>query len=196
MQLALYAPALLLTVAILGLPLDIWNYALDRRFGISVQSWRSWGSDWITGQLIALLIGTVVVALVYTAIRRSPRRWWRIVWVVSIPLILAAFVVQPLVIDPLFFTFSPLAPGHPDLADGLTRVMRHGGVDIPPERMFVMNASTKTTALNAYVAGLGPSKRAVIGTRPSNRRPHPRCCSCSVTRWGITCSTTSPKRSP
>jgi Zn-dependent protease with chaperone function len=158
----LYAPAFLLTLAIIGLPLDLWDHALDHRFGISIQGWPSWSSDWVTNQILTLVMGTLIIALTYALIRRSPRRWWLYVWLVSLPLLVAVFVIQPLVIDPLFFTFTPLAKAHPALATALQQVVHHGGIDIPPERMFVMNASSKVTSLNAYVAGLGPSKRAVI----------------------------------
>jgi Zn-dependent protease with chaperone function len=83
-------------------------------------------------------------------------------WVAAIPVILAIFFVQPMVIDPLFFKFTPLHAGHPELVAQLQQVVHHGGIDIPSERMFEMNASTKLTGLNAYVAGIGASKRAVI----------------------------------
>jgi Zn-dependent protease with chaperone function len=161
-RILLYAPAVLLTLAILGLPLDLWDQSLERRFGLSVQSWQSWSSDWITNQILVLLVGTLLVLILYTAIRRSPRRWWLYVWLASLPLLVAAFVIQPLVIDPLFFTFTPLAPTHPALATALQQLVHHGGVTISPTRMFIMNASSKVTTLNAYVTGIGPSKRAVI----------------------------------
>src|SRR5271170_2104881 len=50
----IFAPALLLALAILGLPLDIWDHSLAHHFGVSVQGWGSWASDWITNQVVAL----------------------------------------------------------------------------------------------------------------------------------------------
>jgi STE24 endopeptidase len=158
----LYAPAVLITIAVLSLPVDVWDQSLERRFGLSVQSWPSWSQDWLTNQLVSLVIATLLILIFYRIVRRSPRRWWLYVWLVSIPLIIAGFVIQPLVIDPLFYKFTPLAPTHPELAAALQQVVHHGGVSIPPDRMFVMNASSKVTSLNAYVTGIGPSKRAVI----------------------------------
>jgi STE24 endopeptidase len=158
----LYAPAVLITIAILSFPFDAWDQSLDRRFGLSIQSWPSWGQDWIINQLVTLVIETVLILIFYLIVRRSPRRWWLYVWLVSIPLIVAGFVVQPLVIDPLFYKFTPLAPSHPELATAIEQVVHHAGISIPPDRLFVMNASSKVTSLNAYVTGIGPSKRAVI----------------------------------
>jgi STE24 endopeptidase len=51
----------------------------------------------------------------------------------------------------------------------MQKVMRHGGIDIPPERTFLMNASSKTTQLNAYVTGFGHSKRVVIYDNTINK---------------------------
>ena len=161
-QLILYAPILLLTVAVLSLPSDIWDESLQHRFGLSVQSWKSWSGDWVTNQIIALIIGTILVGILYAVIRRSAQRWWFYFWLASIPVLLLIFYLQPIIIDPLFFKFTSLEATHPELVVAMEKVVHHGGMEIPPERMFEMNASTKTTGLNAYVTGFGGSKRAVV----------------------------------
>jgi STE24 endopeptidase len=161
-QLIIFAPLILLTVALLGLPTDINDQKLELAFGLSVQKWPAWISDWITSQIIMLIVGTVLVGILYAVIRRSPRRWWFYFWLASIPVLLLVFFLQPVVIDPLFFKFTPLADTQPTLVSEMQKVMHHGGIDIPPERMFLMNASSKTTQLNAYVTGFGSSKRVVV----------------------------------
>lgn len=161
-QALLYAPALLLTVAVLGLPADAWDQSLERGVGLSVQGWKPWMVDWITNQVITAVVGTILIGILYAVIRRAPRRWWLYFWMASIPVIVALFFVQPLVIEPLFFKFTPLESSQPQLVTQLERVVHHGGIEIPPERMFEMNASSKVTQLNAYVSGFGSSKRAVV----------------------------------
>jgi Zn-dependent protease with chaperone function len=161
-QVLIFGPLLLVTLAILNLPTSIWDQLLELQFGRSVQKWGSWWSDWFTDQILLLIVGTIFIWILYAVIRRSPRRWWLYFWLASVPLIALIFLVQPLIIDPLFFKFKPLAQNHPDLVVQVEQVVHHGGMDIPPERMFEMNASTKTTELNAYVAGWGASKRAVM----------------------------------
>jgi Zn-dependent protease with chaperone function len=162
LQILIYAPALLLTMAVMGLPSDLWDQWLERGFGRSLQTWPSWFSDWLTSQMVLLIVGTILVWILYAVLRRSPRRWWFYFWLASIPVLLLLFFLQPLVIDPLFFKFTPLATKQPALVDSLEQVIHHGGMDIPPQRMFEMAASAKTTELNAYVTGFGASKRAVI----------------------------------
>jgi len=161
-QLIIFAPLILLTISILSLPSDIWDESLQRKFGLSVQTWGAWFSDWVTGQIVSLIVGSVLVAILYAVIRRSPRRWWFYFWLASIPVLLALFFLQPLVIDPLFYTFKPLAGAQPVLVAEIQKVTHRGGIEIPPDRMFVMNASSKQTGLNAYVTGYGASKRVVV----------------------------------
>jgi len=162
LQSAVFSPLLLLTIAILTLPLDIYGEAVEKKYGISVQSWGSWGWDWIKGQLISFVLGTILIWLLYVVIRRSARRWWFYFWLISLPI--GAFLVflQPLVIDPMFHKFDPLQQKDPALVASLEKMVQRAGQSIPPERMFWMGAGEKTTSLNAYVTGLGASKRIVV----------------------------------
>ncbi len=161
-QLIIFAPLTLLTINFLTTPSDVWDEALQRAYGLSVQTWPAWFTDWITNLIIMLIVGTVLVSILYAVIRRSPRRWWLYFWLASIPVLLIVFFIQPIVIDPLFFKFTPLADTQPALVAGIEKVTHRGGIDIPRDRMFLMNASSKTTTTNAYVTGFGSSKRVVI----------------------------------
>jgi Zn-dependent protease with chaperone function len=162
LQLIVFAPLILLTLAVLGIPSDIWDQSLQRAYGLSVQSWGPWLRDWIVNQAVTLIVGTLLVAILYAVIRRSPRRWWFYFWLASIPVLLALFFLQPIVIDPQFYTFKPLQTEQPVLLSEMQKVVHRGGMEIPADRMFVMNASSKQTGLNAYVTGFGASKRVVV----------------------------------
>lgn len=162
LQAAVFAPLLLLTIAFFTLPLDVYSEIVEKRFGLSVQGWDSWSWDWIKGQLISLVIFTILIWLLYAVIRRSPRRWWFYFWLVSLPIILFVFFVTPWVIDPLFHKFEPLQQKDPQLTAALEQMVERTGEHIPAERMFWMGAAEKTTALDAYVTGLGASKRIVV----------------------------------
>jgi Zn-dependent protease with chaperone function len=95
-------------------------------------------------------------------IRRSPRRWWLYFWLATLPIIVTVMYLEPMVIEPLFYRFEPLAATHPALVDQLERLVARGGLAIPPDRMFEMKASEKLNSLNAYVSGFGGSKRVVV----------------------------------
>jgi STE24 endopeptidase len=162
LQLIIFAPLILLTLAVLGIATDIWDQSLERAYGLSVQGWGAWTRDWMLNQVLMLIVGTVFVGILYLVIRLSPKRWWFYFWLASIPILLAIFFLQPIVIDPLFYTFKPLESVQPVLLSEMQKVVHRGGMTIPADRMFVMNASSKTTGLNAYVTGFGASKRVVV----------------------------------
>jgi Zn-dependent protease with chaperone function len=95
-------------------------------------------------------------------LRNSPRRWWFYSWLAALPVVLFFVFIAPWFIDPLFNKFEPLKAEHADLVSAIENLTRHAGVPIPADRMFLMKASEKTNAIDAYVTGLGASKRVVI----------------------------------
>ncbi|HMF54609.1 MAG TPA: M48 family metalloprotease, partial [Edaphobacter sp.] len=83
--------------------------------------------------------------------------------------VLIAVFIAPVLIDPLFNKFEPLSKTSPALVDRLEQVVARGGIQIPPDRMFLMKASEKVTTLNAYVTGYGASKRVVVWDNSINK---------------------------
>jgi Zn-dependent protease with chaperone function len=94
--------------------------------------------------------------------RWSPRRWWFFFWLATLPILLFVVFISPWFIDPMFNTFGPLETKYPELTAEMEKVIQRTGLNIPPDRMFLMEASKKTNDLNAYVTGLGASKRVVV----------------------------------
>jgi len=161
-QAFVFTPALVLTVGILQLPVDLFHESLAKLYKISVQHWPSWFSDWGKGQLLGMGIGSFLAWILYAVIRKSPKRWWLYFWIISLPLLLFGVFVSPYVIDPLFNKYEPLAAKAPLLIPQLEKVARRAGQEIAPERMFWMKASDKTISSNASVNGFGASKRIII----------------------------------
>jgi Zn-dependent protease with chaperone function len=149
-------------LGLLGLPAAAASHWLARYYGQSVQGWGSWFWDALKGGAIALALAIVLVWLFYGLVRRSPRRWWFYAWLGSLPILIFLIFVEPLVLEPLFFRFTPLATTDSQLTAELERVVQHAGQNIPETRMFLMNASSKLNALNAYVTGIGASERVVV----------------------------------
>jgi Zn-dependent protease with chaperone function len=162
LQTIAYAPLLFAVLAVGGLPTEVASQRLALRFEQSIQGWGSWARDWMKGTLLSIAIGTVLATVLYAIVRTSPERWWLVFWLASLPILVFLLFLQPLVIAPLFFKFRPLAETAPALVPGIARIVSRAGVAIPPERMFVMDASEKLTSVNAYVAGFGASKRVVV----------------------------------
>lgn len=161
-QAAIFTPLLVLTIDVLDVPLGLYEQHLARRYGLSVQGWGSWLWDWTKSECLGFVLLTLLVWGFYALLRHSPRRWWFYGWLASIPVVVFLVFISPVVIDPLFNTFAPLGAKQPQLVADLEKVARRAGLDIPPSRMFEMRASDKVTTYNAYVTGLGASKRVVV----------------------------------
>ncbi len=161
-QVLVFAPLLILTSDILGLPQEIYAHTVLRNYGLSVQGWGSWAWDQVKGELISIILGIILVSILYAVIRWSPRWWWFYFWLVSLPLVVLLTFLQPLIINPLFNKFEPLAQKDPALTAALEQMVQRSGENIPPERMFLMGEAVKGTDLNAYVTGFGASKRMVV----------------------------------
>ncbi len=161
-QVLVFAPLLILTIDVLELPENIYGHIVSRSYGLSVQGWGSWAWDWTKGELVNAIIGIIAITILYAAIRKSPRRWWFYFWLASLPLLAGIVFLQPLVIDPLFHKFEPLAQKDPALANALEQMVQRAGENIPTERMYLMGEAVKGTDLNAYVTGFGASKRMVV----------------------------------
>ena len=153
---------LLLTTA-LSLPIGVYAHHESLRYGLSVEGWGAWLGDRGKGFLLSWVVGGFGVMLVFVLIRRFPRRWWLALWFPTMLFVVLGVFLTPYVIDPLFNHFEPLAKTNPELVKKLELVASKGkGIAIPPERMFLMRASEKSTTMNAYVTGFGASKRVVV----------------------------------
>jgi STE24 endopeptidase len=153
---------LFLTIDVLELPLSLYGHHLSLQYEQSIQGWGSWFWDWTKGELLSLALAGALIWILYGAIRRSPRRWWFYFWLAAVPILVFLMFITPVLIEPLFFKFEPLAAKQPALVANIQKVVARGGLTIPPDRMFEMNASEKLKSLNAYVTGIGASKRVVV----------------------------------
>jgi Zn-dependent protease with chaperone function len=152
------------------LPLDIYGHHAERSYQISVQGWASWFGDMGKGLALALVIGAPLLLFFNWIVRRWPRRYWVGAWIVTLPLLAILVFVAPYVAA-LYDKFEPLSLHHAELVSKLDQVVARTGIDIPPERMYLMKASAKTNGPNAYVTGLGASKRYVMWDTVTDRMP-------------------------
>lgn len=132
-RLLVFAPLFMLLLGVFGLPTSVYGQWLSLKYDQSIQGWGSWLWDWTKGELLAVVLGTLFIGILYGVIRRSPKRWWFYFWLVAVPILLFIFFVQPLVIDPLFNKFEPLETTHPELVVSIEKVVSRAGLTIPRE---------------------------------------------------------------
>ena len=136
--------------------------ALARRRGIAVglvtQSWRGWAADLVKSAGIEAVLAGGAGAAAVAVTRRYPRAWWLPASAGSVLFGSALAALAPVVLDPVFNDFTPLPEG--ETRSDVLDLARAAGVKVG--EVYSVDASRRTTAANAYVAGLGPTKRVVL----------------------------------
>jgi STE24 endopeptidase len=140
------------------LPLGATSHWWRRRYGLSEQGYGGWLRDAGVSLGIRVVLTAAVVGGVLFLAARLGASWW----LAGGPALVAAAVVlvlaQPLVIQPLFNRFEPVRDRA--LAADIESLAARLGVHV--DTVQVADASRRTTAGNAYVAGIGPTRRVVL----------------------------------
>jgi STE24 endopeptidase len=155
---AVYAWAAIAALWIAGLPLALAGWRAARRAGLSRQRLPSWLGDQAKALALGAVLAPPAMAGLVAALRALPHGWWLPVTGGSIAVELLLTVVTPILIVPLFMRSHPLPAGA--LADDLNALAERGGVRVHALR--VLEASAKTSASNAFVAGHGPTRRIML----------------------------------
>lgn len=159
LTLTLYAACLLLLYHLLLLPMDLYRgYVREHAYALSTQGLGEWFKDWGKGLLVQVVLLLPTVNLLYLFIRRDPLRWFLPATGILGGLIILLTFLAPVVIDPLFYTFTPLNDA--DLKARVLRLADQAG--IPVEEVLEVDASRRTVKGNAYVTGFGRTKRIVL----------------------------------
>jgi STE24 endopeptidase len=160
----------LILITLGNLPVDAYGHHVATSYGISVQGWAGW--LWDQGKALGLMVGLLpgLLLLFNWIVRRWPRRYWFGIWLALMPLMVLSLLVGPL-FEPIFNKYEPLSLHHAALVEKLDQVVQRTGTNIPPERMFLMMASAKSTGLNAYVNGIGATKRIVVWDTTADQVP-------------------------
>ena len=150
----------LLTVVTTALsaPLDYYEgFVVPHRFGLSSQGFGGWAWDQAKGMLLGIVVGAPIAAFALAGVRRV-QRWWLALWLGSVPITVFLVLIAPVALDPVFNTFKPLEDQRlkSELLDLAARAGIQGG------RVYQVDKSKQTKTMNAYVNGLGPTKRIVL----------------------------------
>ncbi|QLQ37095.1 M48 family metallopeptidase [Micromonospora robiginosa] len=143
---------------LLTLPFSAWRRTVLVRYGLSTQSWGGWVVDLLKSYAVSAVIGALVLLGFYAVVRLAPRWWWAFGAAGAAVLVVVLSFVLPVLVEPVFNRFTPMEPG--PLRTELTTMAARDGV--PVRDVLVADASRRTRAVNAYVSGLGPTRRVVV----------------------------------
>ena len=144
---------------VLDLPLGYYEgYAREHAYGLSNQTFGKWFGDEIKGLAVSLVAGCLLLWIPYLLLRRSPRRWWLYTGLLAVPLLFLMILITPVWVDPLFNEFGPMRDQA--LEARILGLAERAGIE--GGRVYEVNKSVDTKALNAYVTGFADTKRIVL----------------------------------
>jgi STE24 endopeptidase len=135
----------------LSLPLTIYQgYFREHQYAMATQSFGPWFMEQLTGLAVSVVLLALVTAVFYAVLRRVGASWW--VWgtFVSVAFLVLLVLVAPVVIDPLFNTYKPVADG---AVKSAVLTMAHAN-GVPADNIYEFDASRQTTRVSANVSGI------------------------------------------
>ena len=155
---ALFIAWVTATITIIYLPFSIYGFVLRRQFGLSNQPFGAWARDFGVGWLLGLLTNWVLYGGLFALINLSPRRWPVWAGAAFMAFSFGYILLEPVVITPLFYEITPLTDAA--LRRRIDTMAARAGITIDDVR--VINASSKTSAVNAYFTGFGKASKIVL----------------------------------
>jgi STE24 endopeptidase len=157
--LVVYLALLSLLLSIVQLPLTYYvGYAREHAYGLSDQRLGKWAADQVKGFIVGLIVGAAVLWVPYRLLAASPAHWWIWTGLLALPFFVLVLLVTPVFIAPLFNKFGPM--NDKGLEAEVLAVAARAGVE--GARVFEVQKSVDTKKVNAYVTGVGKTKRIVL----------------------------------
>lgn len=156
---ATYLIAFIAINTALEFPLDYYSgFVRDHAYNLSTQSFGDWIADYGKGFAISIVGALAFVWIFYLLLKRSPTKWWFYGSLVSIGISFFLMFVQPIWIAPLFNKFGPMQ--NKELEQKILNLASKAGIN--GARVYEVDMSSQTKTMNAYVTGIGSSKRIVL----------------------------------
>lgn len=143
---------------LLTLPFAAWRHRVLTEYGLATQGWGGWAADLAKSYAVGAVIAAVALLGFYTTTRLVPRWWWAVGAAGAATLVVLLSFILPVLVEPVFNRFTPM-PAGPLRSELMALADRDG---VPVRDVLVADASRRTTAVNAYVSGFGPTRRIVV----------------------------------
>jgi STE24 endopeptidase len=157
--LVIYLILLSLLLFLVELPLSYYvGFVREHAYGLSDQKLGKWLGDQVKALGVGLVVGALVLWVPYWLLGKSPQRWWLWTGMLALPFYTMTLIIAPLWIAPLFNKFGPMQ----DKALEATVLATAARAGVEGARVFQVDKSVDTKKVNAYVTGVGRSKRIVL----------------------------------
>ncbi len=156
----IYVVSFLILLALLGLPLNFYSgYIHEHKWNFSNHTIKSWLWEQVKASLVGLILMTLLLGLLFWIMALSPRSWWLIAGLAFAFVSVVLATIFPVVILPIFNKYTPIQ--NKELTDPLEKILSEGG--LKSSGFFKEDMSRQTKKENAFLAGLGKTRRVVLG---------------------------------
>jgi STE24 endopeptidase len=144
---------------LLDLPFDYYRiFVIEERYGFNTRTRKVWMLDLLKSFFLAIILGAVLISLLLLMVGYAGKTWWIWAWLIFFSFQLLLLVFYPTLIAPIFNKFKAI--GDSPLAEKIGRLAEREG--IPIKGVFQMDAKKRSRHTNAYLSGLGKTKRIVL----------------------------------
>jgi len=151
---------------VIGLPLGYYSgYIHEHRWGFSNYTHKTWAIDQIKSFLVSLALFPLLLGLLYWVFVAFPHYWWLVAGGAMAIVSVVFVTLFPVVIAPIFNKYDPI--DNESLISQLTVIMEKAG--LKPGGFFRQNMSKQTKKENAFLAGLGKTRRVVMADNLLNQ---------------------------
>jgi len=156
----IYVVSFLILLALLGLPLNFYSgYIHEHKWNFSNHTIKSWLWEQVKAFLVGLILMTLLLGLLFWIMALSPRSWWLIAGLAFAFVSVVLATIFPVVILPIFNKYTPIQ--NKELTDPLEKILSEGS--LKSSGFFKEDMSRQTKKENAFLAGLGKTRRVVLG---------------------------------
>jgi Zn-dependent protease with chaperone function len=157
--LAIFVVLYTLADYLINLPLSYYSgFVRQHAYDLSNQTFGKWIGDSLKALGVGIIGSILFIWIPYLLVERSPRRWWLYTGLAIVPFIVVTLLIAPIWIDPLFNDFGPMRDKA--LEARILATAERAGIE--GSRVYEVDKSVDTNAVNAYVTGFGDTKRIVL----------------------------------
>lgn len=159
LQPAIYWIGFTLFTFAFAFPLTVYSaFFREHQYGLATQTFGGWFTDQMKALALGLVLGAVVIAVLYAALRWAGRNWWLWGSIVTIAFFALIMMIGPVYLAPIFNTYRPLQDE--SIREPILSLARANG--IPASEVWEMDASRQTTRISANVSGMFGTERITL----------------------------------
>jgi STE24 endopeptidase len=155
-----YTAGFLAWLMMLSLPLSFYRgYVHEHKWHFSTQRVKGWLSDQVKSFAVGLVMAWLILALLLWIMARFTRTWWLVAGLAMALVSVIMATLFPVVVLPIFHRYTPIE--NEELTNALEEILAREG--LKSSGFFQEDMSRRTRKENAFLAGLGRTRRVVLG---------------------------------